>query len=404
MTANLDAYADYSQARVYDSRPDVPGNLQRALALYERAVGRDPGFAEAHAGIGRVSLALYQSTRTREWVDRARRATLEALRLAPTSAGVRYAVAFLYSETGQHDTARLELETLLARHPEHDDAHRLMGRLLVASGDLTRALDHLETARRLRPGYWDNQRALGLAYFDAGRFPDAIAAFERLTELQPDSAWAFQVLGTAHHAAGHRAAALDNYRKAIALTPSARAYSNIGTLLFEEARFQEAAAAYRHAIELRPKVPLTHRNLGDALLRLGRRREASAAYRTSAALARQELEVSPDDPELLALEAYCLARLGRVEEALATSGRAAALAPSNHSVLFERAVIFVLAEQPCPALEWLGRAVARGYSVALAAKDADLHPLAGHPRFEALVGASGVRGAWAATRCGGPAG
>jgi serine/threonine-protein kinase len=399
MTTNLEAYAEYSQGRVFESRRDVAGNLERAIALYERAVAREPGFAQAHAAIGRVSLALYTRSRSKNWLDRAQKETLEALRLAPESPDARYAVAVLYSETSQDRTAIDELKRLLERYPEHDDAHRLMGRLLAKAGDLPGALGHLETARRLRPGYWDHHRALGLAYFDAGRYQDAIAAFHRLTELQPDSAWGFQTLGTAQHASGDRVSALENYRKAIAIAPSARSYSNIGTLLYEEGRFEDAVQAYRQAIALRPKEAMTHRNLGDALLRLNRTDQAAAAYRTSAALVRDELEVSPNDASGLALRAYCLARLGQLQDALALSARATALEPANNAVLYERGVIFALAKRPCDALEWLEKAIEKGYGVALIAGDHDLRALSGHPRFDTLVGSSGRKGIWAAEVC-----
>ncbi len=245
-TTNVEAYAEYSQGRAFESRKDVPGNLERAVRPLR--AGDCPGSgvrAGARRAGARLAGPVQPSNEDAAWINRARRELLEALRLAPESPTTRYSLAALYADTGQADVARQELERVVARDPENDDAHRVLGRLILNAGKPNEGLAHLETARRLRPGYWDNHRALGLAYFDTGRLPEAIAAFQRLTELQPDSAWGFQTLGTAYHASGDRARALENYRKAIAIAPSARSYSNIGTLLYEDGRFEEAVAELR---------------------------------------------------------------------------------------------------------------------------------------------------------------
>ena len=349
-TTNVEAYAEYSQGRAFESRKDVPGNLERAAGLFERAIVRDPAFAQAHAALGRVSLDLHNQQQGAQWIDRARRELLEALRLAPESPTTRYSLAALYADTGQADIARQELERVVARDPENDDAHRLLGRLLVEAGKPNEGLAHLQTARRLRPEYWDNHRALGLAYFDTGRLPEAIGAFQRFTELQPDSAWGFQTLGTAYHASGDRARALDNYRKAIAIAPTATAHANIGTLLYEDGRFEEAVGAYDRALALRPRNPMTHRNRGDALLRLKRTPQAAASYAQCVELTQQALAVNPTSAGSLSLQAYCQARRGDPKAAVALMARAAALAPADNQVLFEQAVVFALAQRPCDAL------------------------------------------------------
>ncbi len=151
LTTNVEAYADYSQGRGFESRPDVAGNLQRAVTLFERAIERDPSFSQAHAALGRVSLALYNQQQGDEWIERARREMLEALRLAPDSPTTRYSLAALYADTGKADVARQELEQVIVRDPENDNAHRLLGRLIVEAGDVDGGLRHLDTARRLRP-------------------------------------------------------------------------------------------------------------------------------------------------------------------------------------------------------------------------------------------------------------
>ncbi len=233
ITSNVEAYAGvYAQGRTFESRHDVPGNLQRAVTLFERALARDSNFAQAHAALGRVSLRLYHQHQGTEWIDRARVEMLEALRLDPDSPTTRYSLAALYAETGQTGVAREELQRVIAQDPENDDAHRLLGRLEADAGDLDAALPHLETARRL------HTRVMGKPPGTRSRvFLRRPVSGGRRRLSAVDGAPArfclglLQTLGTAYHAAGDRLRALENYRKAIAIAPSAKSYSNMGTLL-----------------------------------------------------------------------------------------------------------------------------------------------------------------------------
>ena len=62
------------------------------------------------------------------------------------------------------------------------------------------------------------------------------------------------------------------YRRAIALRPrNASAYSNLGNVLRDLGRFEDAVASHQQAVHLDPKNPDTLHNLGVALRDLGRR-------------------------------------------------------------------------------------------------------------------------------------
>ena len=52
---DVEALADYSQARAFLERPDVKGNVDRSIALFASAIAKDARFARAHAGLGRPS-------------------------------------------------------------------------------------------------------------------------------------------------------------------------------------------------------------------------------------------------------------------------------------------------------------------------------------------------------------
>ncbi len=118
------------------------------------------------------------------------------------------------------------------------------------------------------------------------------------------------------------------------------------------------------------------------------------------ALAKQAIDVNATSATNLALQAYCQARLGESVSALSLIGRAAELAPGDNEVLFERAVVLILAKRPCESLASLKTAIEKGYSVSLAARDDDLRALGGHPEYERLLGVTRTtKGQWATVSC-----
>jgi tetratricopeptide (TPR) repeat protein len=383
--ASVEAYADYARARALLERPDVEGNVGRAVEGFETALRKDLRFALAHAGLGEAYWALYQETKDPVWTARAQAAITEALRLEPDQPQTRFALALLYQGTGRSEAAIDELRRLLVRQPSSDDAHRLLGDILADRGEWEAALAELRRAVALRPEFWRNHSSLGYAYMKTGRHPEAIAAYTRVTQLQPDNSRGFQMLGFAHQTVGDNRQALENYRKAILIGRDRLAYLNMGTIYYDEGRFREAARAYEEVIRLGPAPPVTHANLGDAYARLGETRPARQAYARAVELSRDGLKVNPSDPQTLSRLALYEAKLGRHADARAHIAEAVGLNAADGDILYRQAVVHTLAGRRPAALAALGAAVERGYSARRARMDYDLRTLQGLPEFKAIV-------------------
>lgn len=387
-TENREAYAEYLQGQAYLERPDVPGNLERAAGLFESAIGKDPDFALAYAGLGQTFWAKYERTREAAWTEKARKAVEKAAELSPEEGGVRYSLAVIYQGTGRSEEAIRELRHTLRLQPNSDEAYRLLGEILASQGQREEAFQAFHQAIQIRPNYWGNHRALGLAYFDARRYPEAVRSFQRITELQPDLSWGFQLLGVAHHSAGNLEAARTNYERALELGPTASAYSNLGTLYYRQSQYAKAAGMYEKALELRSESAATHRNLGDAYRSLGRTQEAEGAYLQAVELARNLLQVNPKDARAKGMLAVYEAKLGRMTEALLHAGQAVESAPEDGQVLYRQAVVLALAGQRQEALAALSKALAQGYSPSEAAIDEDLASLRSSSEFRRLLARS----------------
>jgi eukaryotic-like serine/threonine-protein kinase len=381
-TSSAEGFDAYSNGRILLDRADVPGNLDRALGLFEQAVTLDAKFVRAHAAIGEAAWLKYRTTKDVAWIDRARTSTIEALRLAPDDPSVRYALAVIEHGTGHSDRAIAELETVLKGQPASDDAHRLLGRIYSEKSDFTRAIDEFREALNIRPQYPANVRALGLAYYDAARLPEAIAQFTKLTAMQPDNSSAFQMLGTAYHAAGQFDQAVVAYERSNALAPKAKSFGNIGILYHARRDYPRAIAAHRESIRLAPKEATTHRNLADTLWAAGDRAAARASYQKAIDLARESLAVNAADAKMHALVAFCEAKLAHAQAADRAMKEAVRLAPDDNDVVYKQAVIESLRGNYDAALRLLRRALDLGYPQTMLPADRDLdplRPLAGFP-------------------------
>jgi len=383
--ATRDAWDEYSMGLELLNREDVPGNLDKAVAAFERAKSKDPSFALAHAGLGDACWAKYHATNDPAWAARATEAIDAALKLDPVDPDVHISLANVYAETGKKEEAVKEFREALTRRPNNDNAHRQLAVVLRDLGRHDEAVQEYQGAIAIRPNYFRNHSALGVYYFHTGRYSEAAVQFQRVTELEPKSTWGFVNLGAAYLMNGENQKALENSERALEIAPDETAFSNVGLIHYAEGRYADAARAFQKAIDLEPNNHKSHRNLGDACLRLGQPAKARAEFERAAALSLDLLKVDPSDASALACHAVYDMKLGRTAEAIRHIEEAAALSPDDVDVLYKRAVVYALARQPGKAVPSLEQALTKRYSRALARIDDDLDSIKQLPRVQELL-------------------
>jgi arylsulfatase A-like enzyme/Tfp pilus assembly protein PilF len=161
----------------------------------------------------------------------------------------------------------------------------------------------------VRQGRTHNPNAAALALLEGElclrvrRPEEAVAAFDAARRLLPKDATVRQRLGELQRDLGHVDAALASLREAVAVDPaSAPAWNALGMTLGGNGHLDEAIEAFRAAIA---RDATNHRyvfNLGLALVREGRGREARPYFEKTLQLApgfaaaREELQKLPADP------------------------------------------------------------------------------------------------------------
>lgn len=384
-TSSPQALSAYWQGKALLERADVKGNVDAAVSAFEQAAKLDPKFALAHTGLAEAYRQRYLDVRDPIWAQQAIDEATHALSLDPNRAEVRYVLGLTLAGGGRLDDASAELYRALALQPNYEDARTQLGQLFATQGNIDAAIIEFRKAIALRPTSPAPYSAMGVALVNAARYEEAVQVLSDAAERFPDNSRVYQQLGTAHQFLGNTEQAVANYRKALAIRPSAPAYSNLGAFLHSTGDFAGAVDAYQHAIEIRPNSPATRRNLGDALTRLGRVAEAKEAYREAVRLSEAELKVNPTDARNLAALAVYLQKAGepaasrtRLEQALAT-------APDSADILFRASVLHALWGESDRALDFLERAAANGYSRKTIETDDDLASLRQSPRFKQLL-------------------
>src|SRR5262249_41162445 len=189
---------------------------------------------------------------------------------------VYYSLGNMQFQTGRYADAIRSLRRSLAIQPEADETHRLLGRVIAATGDVEGALAELRRAIELRAD-WSSYNTLGYVLYSNSRYREALDAYKKAVDLQPTVADTHQMLGATYHMLGDISQAIGNYEHAARLGSNANAFANLALAYYTAKRYDEARDAYLEAIKRNERKASLRRDLGDVYVRLGRDREARAA-------------------------------------------------------------------------------------------------------------------------------
>ena len=156
--------------------------LQRAREFAERALTLNPEDADAHASMGRLTMLG-----TWDW-EKAEAHFQRALVLNEVSATPHRWYAYLLSATGRHAEAEREARRAAEIEPQSLNAATGVGYVLYAARQFDDAAVELRRVIEVDPDFLQARRNLGLVLAMQGRDRDALAEFERVTRLSGDSA------------------------------------------------------------------------------------------------------------------------------------------------------------------------------------------------------------------------
>jgi serine/threonine-protein kinase len=384
-TQNLAAYDLYLKGRdILKNRHDAAG-ASEALALFEEACAKDPAFALAWTGVADSSLLLYRTKKEGFWAEKALVAAREAKHRNDNLPEAYFALGSVYTETGKNAEAVQEIKHALRLAPNSDDGYIRLGRAYGATGQTDAALAAFKKAVELNPYYWYNHKQLGGAYVDSGRNAEALKEFQRQIDLNPKDWSGYNNIGAIYSLEGRWKDCIPYLEKAIELQPSFDSYSNLGSAYYELGRYPEAIQMYEKAVQLNGNSTVALRNLGQAYRRAGQEQQALSTYDRAITAAYSQLQVNPQNAEVMGTLALCYAAKGDLTRAQQLIGRARSIDGADSALMYDEAVVFSLQGRLPEALNSLQRALQNGASFEDVMKDPDLKAVRGLPKFKSVV-------------------
>lgn len=206
-------------------------------------------------------------------------------------------------------------------------------------------------------------------------------------KLSPDLAEAHAACGLAMLISDRFVEAEKYLDQAIKLNPSLyEAYYYYGRTRFHQGDLEGASTWFAKAASVNPEEYQARMLRVQILRGLGREDDAKIEAVEAIKIVERHLEWHPDDVRALHLGAGSLILLGEVERAEQWLQRALQIAPDDSIVLYNAACNYTTLNKVDEALDYLERAVDAGtVSPEWTKNDADLLPLHGHPRYEALL-------------------
>jgi DNA-binding winged helix-turn-helix (wHTH) protein/tetratricopeptide (TPR) repeat protein len=234
-TINEEAHKLYEEGWSFLNRR-TPDALMEALKSFEKAVKRDPTFAEAEVGVADCNLLLgifgSEVMRPRTVMPRAKQAALRALKI-DQSLGEAHAslaaVMFLYDR--DFKGSETEFKAAIAHNPEYATARQFYSHNLALLGRIDEAVAEIRIAQKLRHSPIIDA-TVSRIYFLGRRYDEAIEAAEYAIKRYRHFFLGYVHLGIIYKSLGRFSEAIEQLTKArdLASTPEWGNPATVGEL------------------------------------------------------------------------------------------------------------------------------------------------------------------------------
>ncbi|MEK7729191.1 MAG: tetratricopeptide repeat protein [candidate division KSB1 bacterium] len=367
----------------------VPPTLQSiasAISFFELAVEQDSLYAEAFDGLCETYWKKYELTQNAVMIDRARYYGDQALALNEHLVEPWVNLGKICVGTGEYQQALKHLDHALELDSANFEIHSFKAQVYEHMGMQAEAEAAYRQAIALRPEYGKVYNDLGVFYYHHGRNQEAAEQFQSVIARMPENFTAYNNLGGIYSFSKRYADARAMFDSSLTLTPNAEAYSNLGTLEYQQGRFEEAAQRYHQALALDSLDYIVWGNLASAYYWTPNAQEqARPVYLRAITLAQEKLLRNSVDAEVWADLSGFYVRLGETAKAVKSASRALELAPDNVVVLASAALTYEELGNRERGLQLVRKALQQGYTLIELEQEPGFEKLRNDSRFLKLL-------------------
>jgi len=306
------------------ARTNLATNLVRAHQLapaeveFKKALALEPASYDTNHNLGEFYVADGKLSQAIPYLDKAHH-------IKPTAYDNGYDLALAYVETGKHAQAAGIVKGLIAQK-NTAELHNLLGGIEEASGNFVAAEREYETAAHMDPSEsnlfdWASELllhrtldpavavfteatqrypksprlaiGLGMSFYSRGNYDDAVSALLKAADLDPSDPRCYYFLSKAYDSSpGQADEVIQRFRRFAELHPqNARAPYYYAMSMWKGRRAQDANVDFaqietllKKSVELDPKFPEAHLQLGNLYSDQKKYSDAAPQYEQALAL------------------------------------------------------------------------------------------------------------------------
>ncbi|KAM8980305.1 LOW QUALITY PROTEIN: protein O-mannosyl-transferase TMTC1 [Sarcophilus harrisii] len=240
------------------------GRNEEAIYHYKTALKLYPHHASALNNLGTLTK---DRTEAKEYYKK-------ALQLNPQHNRALFNLGNLLKSQGKKDEAIIFLRDSIKFGPEFADAYSSLASLLAEQELFQKAEEVYQAGIKNCPESSDLHNNYGVFLVDTGTPESAIYHYQQAIQLSPHHHVAMVNLGRLYRSLGENKEAEEWYKRALDITQTAEILSPLGALYYNTGRYEEALQIYREAAALQPSAKEIQLALAQVLAMMGQTEEA----------------------------------------------------------------------------------------------------------------------------------
>ncbi len=199
----------------------------------------------------------------------------------------------IYMKRNDYKRAEEMLKQAVNIRPSDPRNRYNLGYVLMKQGKKERAAEELREAERLGEKDTEILESVGDAYITMKNYDRGLETFQKLADINSRNVKVLFRLGEIYYEQGDLDRAYESFRKITAIEPATEnariAWLNMGSILDDTQRYDEAVDAYQKALTLNPKDHRAYYLMGISYKKAERPEEAIRAWKKAS-------ELKPSDP------------------------------------------------------------------------------------------------------------